>query len=129
MILVRKKVVREWLKLIGRNQAWLALYMGYTQGYVSQIMNNRCKMSSAFIEDLLRVTHMSFEDLFATNGEPDAREFYGEVFVLNGETMNKRKYYEAIRQRETHSENTLWNGAQKKDFTVKNKIPYKKLVR
>jgi len=97
MIVLRKEVVREYLKATRRNQNWLAEEMGYTKGYVSQVMNDGCKISAGFIESMLLVTHIPFDVLFYYDGRPDTREYYGEVFVLDGETMNKRKFFEDLR--------------------------------
>lgn len=86
-----------YLNVTRKNQNWLADEMGYTKGYISQIVNDDCKISAAFIERLLLVTRMEFRDLFYCDGRVDTREQYGEIFVLDGQNYNKRRFFEEIR--------------------------------
>ncbi len=97
MIVLRKEVLRDWLKVTKRNQNWLAHEMGYTKGYISQVMNDECKISAGFIERILIVTKIQFGDMFYFDGRPDTRENYGEVFVFEGQNFNKRRFFEEIR--------------------------------
>lgn len=94
---MRVEVLETWLKVTGRNYTWLAMKMGYTKGYISQIVNDGCRVSATFIEQLLMITHIPFNDLFYVDGRPDTREYYGEIFCIDGERMNKRRYFEEIR--------------------------------
>ena len=99
MIILRKDILTMWLKTIRRNQTWLAKEMGLTKGYISQIANNRCKISREVIEGILIVTKFQFEHIFIIDGTPDTREFYGDTFVVDGKPMQKKVYYEKIRSK------------------------------
>lgn len=70
MIVLKKQVLKEYLKAINKNQAWLADQLNITPGYMSQIMNNSFtdfsygKLSSDIVGKLLVLTKMDFEWLF-----------------------------------------------------------------
>jgi len=70
MITLKKEVLKDWLKVIGKNQSFLADELNITPGYMSQIMNNSFgefsygKLSNDIIGKLLILTHMDFERLF-----------------------------------------------------------------
>lgn len=70
MIVLKKEVLKNWLKAIGKNQAFLADQLDITPGYMSQIMNNSFgefsygKLSSEIVGKLLVLTKMDFEWLF-----------------------------------------------------------------
>lgn len=109
MIILRTDILKLWLRVTGRNQAWLAAKMGFSKGYISRIMNNDCKMSREFVDRILLITHMPFENLFKNDGKDDLREWFGEVFCVNGRPMHKQTYYDLIRR----EQNCLDIGAMK----------------
>jgi hypothetical protein len=78
--------------MIHRNQNWLAKYFGVSKGYISMVLNNKCKMPLAMIERLLVLTHMRFEDLFSINGRVNHREFYGKYIASDDNLINNRQY-------------------------------------
>lgn len=129
MILIRKDVVKLYLGAAGESQAWLARKLGYTEGYLSQVMTNSCKIGPSFMENLAGFTHFSFDRLFVPTGEPDTREFYGEVHIMDGRMMNKREYYAAIRKKQTFTEKDLYR--DKKDYSsnyFKKNLDGKKII-
>lgn len=86
--------------MTGKNQNWLAFKLGYTKGYVSQLMNQETtdmRMSANVIEGLLELTHLDFDDLFFYNGRPDIRNMYHEVYDVDGEPMTKKRYFDTAR--------------------------------
>lgn len=99
MILVKTEVIKEWLRCIGRNQAWLAKKIDITPGYMSLIINNECKVSREIIELLKEITHAEFETIFETRPEPDDRYFYGNRIWYDGKLMKRREYHKMIRNR------------------------------
>lgn len=105
MIVLRKEVLRKYLEATHRNQNWLAERMDYTKGYISQVINDECKISAGFIERLLILTHIPFDELFYFDGRPDTREYYGEVFSVDGEPMNKRRFFDGIRTGVVYTKN------------------------
>lgn len=91
MILLNSKKLLQWLEVTERSQNWLAKELGlrirgkpYTKGYISQILNNKCKISTLIIENLLLLTNIPFEELFYFDGKEDKREFYGDE-IWDGE--------------------------------------------
>jgi hypothetical protein len=96
MIVIKREVLENWLNATGRNYKWLAERLGHTKGYISQVVSNRCRISSSFIDGIIQVTNISFEKLFYNDGTYDDREFYGAVYVLNGQKYNRQNYREYI---------------------------------
>lgn len=96
MLIVKQDVINNWLKAAYQNQTWLAAEMGFTKSYLSQILNNRCKISTEVICRLCRITHIPFQELFYDDGKIDTREFYGDVYCVDGEAMRVVKYKEYI---------------------------------
>jgi plasmid maintenance system antidote protein VapI len=100
VILVREKL-DGYLQAIGRDQSWLAKKFGVTKGYISQVVNNKCKIPLVMIERLLILTDMRFENLFYFDGKYDGREFFGarvwhEAMMMDNEiykkTLDKNKH-------------------------------------
>lgn len=59
---------------------------------MSQIVNNRCKISMAVASAIIRITGIPFDQLFIDDGRIDTREFYGDVYVVDGRAMRLPKY-------------------------------------
>mgnify|MGYP001581956489 CR=1 FL=1 len=100
MLLIKKELVKTWLKTIGRNQSWLANRMGLHKSTMSQYLNNNDKLSAYFISAILDVTNMKYEDLFFSDSKPDTRERYGDVFVVAGKPMRLPAYKEHLSRTE-----------------------------
>lgn len=101
MILARKEEIRAWLKSIGQNQTWLAhkyaeLTGTCTKGYISNILNNRCKISPCFIDMVLGLSHGTFEKFFYSDGAIDTRWFFGTNVSYGGKYIKKFEYDEII---------------------------------
>ena len=70
MIVLKKRVLQEYLNVVGKNHAWLADQLEITPGYMSQILNGKFsdfsygKLSSEIVGKLLILTRMDFERLF-----------------------------------------------------------------
>ncbi len=92
MLIVKKNILDSWLKASFRNYSWLAEKMNFHKTYISQVVNNRCKVSMPCVAALLRTTHIPFDELFADDGAVDTREFYGDVYVVNGKGMRLPAY-------------------------------------
>ncbi len=97
MIVIKREVLDNYLKAINKSHAWLSHRLGFTKGYWSQIINNRCKISAIAVERLLCVTQIDFQDLFHVDGRPDLREFYGDVFSIDGQPISKIAYNKFLR--------------------------------
>jgi transcriptional regulator with XRE-family HTH domain len=96
MLTINRDVLDDVLRAMRRNQTWLAETMGLHRSYVSQCLNNRCKISVYFITQLLTITHIPFDVLFKYDSAPDNREFYGDLYVVGGKTMRLPEYKQAI---------------------------------
>ena len=64
MIILKTEVLKNYLKVTGKDQKWLSQKMAFTEGYISQVLNNVYKVSANFIERILLVTNLDFNDLF-----------------------------------------------------------------
>lgn len=107
MIILLKKNLDEWKEDVGRDYIWMASMLhtkecpgGIGKSYLSQVVNNKCKISSDMIDQLLNLTHMKFEKLFFANGEIDTREFYGREVYLDGEFKENAQYKKEIYSQE-----------------------------
>ena len=96
MLIIRKDRVDNVLKAKFRNQSWLAEQMGFHKSYVSQCLNNRCKMSMPFVSAAIRVTGIPYEELFYDDGKFDSREFHGDLYVVEGKPMRVHRYREHL---------------------------------
>lgn len=92
MVLIIREKLKEYLHAIHRNQNWLARQFHVSKGYVSMVINNKCRMPLVMIERLLMLTHMKFEDLFYFNGKINHREFYGKYTASDDNLMNNKSY-------------------------------------
>lgn len=92
MVLIIRGKLMEYLHAIHRNQNWLAKYFRVSKGYISMVLNNKCKMPLAMIERILLLTHMRFEDLFYFDGRTNHREFYGRYVSSDGEMLDNKEY-------------------------------------
>lgn len=99
MILIRRERLEMWLSATGKDFSWLAKRFGVTKGFVSQVVNNRCKISTAMIERLLGVTQIDFERLFFFDGKRDTREFLDSCFCVDGDPHDMEEYKEIIKQK------------------------------
>lgn len=103
MVIIIKERVQEYLHAIGRDQSWLAKKFGVTKGYISLVVNNKCKMPLVMIERLMILTGMRFENLFYFDGSFDRREFYG-ASVFQGEDLLDNSTY----KKTLDKKKTLW---------------------
>ena len=100
MIILKIEVLKNYLELIGKNQKWLAQKMCFTEGYISQVINNVYKVSANFIERILLVTNLDFNDLFDYDGSTDTREGYPPVHPYEGKNVTNKRHFERVRQAE-----------------------------
>lgn len=107
MIKIKTEVVKNWLDTINRNQNWLAKKTGYTEGYISQTLRNECKVSREIIEAIYTLSHMPIEYFLEIDTITDTRERYGCVYVIDGEPMSKKRYYDYIRSNKLQKEKEL----------------------
>ena len=98
MTLIKKEVLDAYLKAIKRNYSWLADEITYDKSYMSQVVNNRCKISQMFVGAILRRTGFKYEDLFFDDGLIDTRERYSEVYSVDGDHMRLPKYKERLNE-------------------------------
>ena len=96
MVVIIKERVQEYLHAIGRDQSWLAKKFGVTKGYISVVVNNKCKMPLVMIERLMILTGMRFENLFYFDGHLDKREFYGSAIFNGGEMLDNFAYKKTL---------------------------------
>ena len=101
MVLLRQEKLDRYLHAIGRNKSWLAAQLGWSKGYVSQIRNNKCKISIDVVDKMLAFTHLSFEELFSNDGAPDRREFYGESIYNGFKIRHNLDYKKYLKKRLT----------------------------
>lgn len=100
MILLKTEKILGWLCQTDRTQTWLGKELAkrmhrekdYTKGYISQIINNRCKLSIRIIENLLLMTCIPFESLFSYDGGEDQREFYGREIWDGKQFLDRQEY-------------------------------------
>jgi transcriptional regulator with XRE-family HTH domain len=95
MILCKGDRLKKYLDDMGKTQSWLAQQLGWSKGYISQIVNNKCRVES-IIDKLLYFTHLSFEELFANDGQPDKREFFGATIYEGEVALNNKAYKRKI---------------------------------
>jgi hypothetical protein len=106
MIIVRTKKLKNYLTLVNRTEEWLAGKICKKNGepiskyYLSLIINNHCQVSDNIKEQLIEITNMRFEDLFALTGSQKQADFMltGEVFY-EGQVIPKRVYVEKINKK------------------------------
>ena len=85
MVIIKSQQLKQWLKLTGHDQNWLADKLNISNGYVSQTMNGG-EVSGELISSLLTLTHFKFEKLFE--------------IALNGDNPNHPRHnYEKFRKR------------------------------
>lgn len=92
MLLIRKDIVMDVLRAMRRNQRWLGQMMGYGDAHMSRCLNNQSKLSQPFVSAILGVLHVPYDELFYDDHRPDTREFFGEIYVVNGTPMKLSKY-------------------------------------
>jgi len=95
MILIRASIIKQWLKIIGRNQSWLARHLGVSDSFVSQVLSNKCKIPPLIIEKFL-ILGFKFEEIFTYDGNIDDREFYGKEIWFNEKLFNSEEYKRII---------------------------------
>ncbi len=99
MLLIKKEIVLEWLKSIDKNQTWLGKILGgYGKSYISQLLNNKCKISTGVIEKILTITHMSFERIFYFDGKPDNRMIGWNKFFVADDIYDTKEYQSFIKK-------------------------------
>ena len=96
MVVIIKEKIIGYLRIIGRDQSWLATEFGVTKGYISLVVNNKCKMPLVMIERLLVLTGMRFENLFYFDGIIDKREFYGSAIFDGEELVDNATYKKTL---------------------------------
>lgn len=96
MLLIKTELVKNVLKSMHRNQSFLAEKLGLHKSSLSKYLNNQAKLSPYFIEGILNFTNIPYEILFYSDGKPDTREFWGDTYVMEGQTMRLPKYKDTI---------------------------------
>lgn len=96
MVLLKAERLREWLKLTGKNQEWLAARYKCAPSYWSQVLHNRTHISANLIGFLLALTHMQFDELFYYDEEKEHRRFWGDSVEYRGKLLKGSLYYRVI---------------------------------
>lgn len=105
MIVLKRQVLDNYLKATHRNYSWLAREMDYTKGYISQVINDdRYKISSSFIEKMLMITNIPFNELFYMDGRPEWKQFYDEVFEHEKKPVSKKNWF-ARKRADSYAQN------------------------
>ncbi len=106
MILLKTKKLKDYLTFIRKTEEWLARQIFKKDGqhiskyYMSLIINNNCPISDNIKEQLIEITHLEFNDLFACTGSKNRADFYpptGEI-VYNNKLIPKSRYKSIIKK-------------------------------
>lgn len=107
MIVIDKDRISDWLKLTDHTQQWLAQQIktkkrpqGIGKAYLSQILNNKCKIYTDIIDQIIQITGFRFEAIFKVIPGIDDREFYpNDTVYIDNELVRTKHYKKRVKKK------------------------------
>ena len=96
MIRLKRDLIKTWLEVIGHNQTWLAKEMGFSKGFVSQMLSENCdyRVPDTFKERFKAVSHMEFDRFLYTDHQFERRKYYWDMGTHDARKVKINQFYE-----------------------------------